>query len=148
MCHNLDSKPPPDTCRVFLAVVRHLPAALAGAQPSLRGPVVFRYFSWPVKFLTRMIDFGRRQQVNFQSNSLEVNLTITTSQQQGSMGKMGANSSHILLNGVKVILLIARDVLKLDYSFNLSVLMITCCRVAVISNLCPCCCKVLTVPAT
>lgn len=68
------------------------------------------------------------------------------------MKDWGANSSHISLNVKTVlILLVARgDVLKLDYSFNVSVLMITCCRVAVISNLCPCCCKVLiyTVPAT
>lgn len=48
MGHNLDSKPPPTTCGVFLphlAAVRHLSATLAGNQPSLGGPVVFRYFS-------------------------------------------------------------------------------------------------------
>lgn len=47
-----------------------------------------------------------------------------------------------------ILLIVRGDVLKLDYSFNLAVLMITCCTVAVISNLCPCCCTVLAVPAT
>lgn len=62
-------QPPAECFSLHLAAVWHLPATLAGTQPSLRGPVVFRYFSWPVKFLTRMIDFGRQQQVHFQSNS-------------------------------------------------------------------------------
>lgn len=82
-----------------------------------------------------------------------VNLTMTTSQQQGLIGTNWGPTCHISLdvkNGVNVILLVARGgVSKMDYSFNLSVLMVTCCRVAVISNLCPCCDKVLiyTVPA-
>lgn len=102
MWHNLDSKPPPHTCGgVFLphlAMVQYLPATLAVNKPLLRGPVVFRYFSWPVKFLTRMIDFGRQQllqQVNFKPNSVSLKST-TTYQQQGLIGK--TNSSHISLN--------------------------------------------------
>lgn len=74
-CHNLDSthQRPPAGCCVFfcffshLAVFWRLPATLAGYQPSFGGPVVFRYFSWLVKFHTWMVEFGRWQ-VNFQSS--------------------------------------------------------------------------------
>lgn len=40
------------------------------------------------------------------------------------------------------VLLVARDVVKLDYISNLSVLMNTCGKLAVISKLCPCCYEV------
>lgn len=70
-----------------LAPLRHLPASLAGNQPSLGGPVVLRYFSWLVKLLTGMVHFGKQLQLqaNTEKDVLEVNETLkmTTCQQQG-----------------------------------------------------------------
>ncbi len=139
-----------------LAVVWHPPPALAGNQPSLGGPVVFRYFSWLVELLTRMADFGRQQplqQVHFQSSTQCTWSKWRTYDIHLATAGPNRKNTHFTecYNHINVILLVARgEVLKLDYSFILSVLMITSCRVWVISNLCPCCCKVATdtVPVT
>lgn len=121
----------------------HLSAILAGNQLLTLRPCCFQIFQLAGKLHSSIVGFGREQPCNkliFLPNPQCIQkiklFTVTTHQQCGLVGQ-----TNILLSAVCVILRVARgDILRLNYSFHLSVLMIACCGLAVISNLCPCCC--------
>lgn len=117
-CHNLDSthRRPPAGCCVFfphLAVFWRLPATLAGYQPSFGGPVVFRYFSWLVKFIHGWLSLaGDKLIFSPVLGVLEFSedLTVTTYQQPGLTGLIFGASLCQMLPGM--------NVLKLNQDFS------------------------------